>query len=411
MVDLRAGSISSDLYLILLALLLLSLIPGANGLTIENHRPLVEAEIESMKAPVTDLECDRAIRRIELDAWGTIYVHDEFHVSNPTPVPIDSVTLSLPSGSQNVTASDIAGSIEVFLPSRSEGLAQRVIVYFRLVLRENESYTFTVHFKIPASKNIELLGLALFRFDFPMVPGFGASINTLHVEVVLPEGANIEERSVSPPPLRVEEGMFQEKAIFKIENAKFENNHNLAFRYRYLVVLSAYRPTLWIGLVLAFLLSARRILRVGRFEAERIPVPTDLLRSFVDAMDEKISLQAELASLKARVESRSISKRQYRGRSRRIERQLSSLKKELDGLKEELKSSGGKYMEAIKRIEVAEVDLETSEENLDRLEKRYRSGGISRGVYDRLRHEYRDRIKAARTEIDRVIIELREEIR
>ncbi len=408
---LRARTFNLDLLLMLLVLLLIPLIPRVYGWSVENQRLLADAETGSEEAPVTDLRCDRAERNIELGAWGMIHVYDEFHVSNPTPTPIDSVTLTLPSGSQNVTASDIAGPIEAFLPSRSADLPPRVIVYFRVAIKENEFYTFKVIFNVPASKSISLSELDLFQLEFPMVPGFGASIETLYVTVVLPEGAGINEKTTSPPPLTTEKEMFQERAVFKIEGAEFKNNQNLALSYRYLIVWSAFRPTLWVGLVLASLILARRILQIGRFEVQRVSVPTDLIRSFVDAIDEKISLQAELASLKDRAESGGISKHRYRGRSRIVERQIVSLSKELEGLKEEMKGSGEKYLDATRRIEVAEVDLETSEGNLDRLERRYRSGEISRIVYDRLRQEYRERIKAARTEIDRVIVELREEIR
>jgi hypothetical protein len=411
MIDLLAKGLNTNLRLLLLFLLLVSFIPSIYGQTVETNSPLADDESEPVEAPVTDLECDRAKRKIELGAWGMIHVHDEFHVSNPTPTPIDSVTLSLPLNSQNATASDIAGPIDVFIPSRSEDLAPRAIVYFRLNLGENESYTFSIHFKIPASKNIELLNFDLYQFEFPMIPGLGSSIKTLLIEVVLPEGAALNEEDISPSPLEVGEEIFRKKAIFLIDDARFENNRKLALPYRYLITWSAFRPTLWVGLALASIISARRILRVAKFESQLIPIPMDLIRSFVDAMDERISLKAELASLGDRLESRAISKRVYRRRSRTIERQLASLSKELNELKEELKNSGEKYLEVIKRTEVAEVDLETSEENLDRLEKRYRRGRISRGVYDRLRHEYRDRIKAAGTEINRVVIELREEIR
>lgn len=411
MIVLRVRNFSLDLPLILLVLLLIPLIPRAYAWSVENQRLIADVKAESAEAPVTDLKCDRAERNIELGIWGTIYVSDELHVSNPTQSPIDSVTLTLPSGSQNVTASDIAGPIEVFLPSVSAGLPPRAIIYFRFAIQENESYTFKVIFNVPASENIGLSDYNLFQLKFPMVPGFGASIKTLYVTVVLPEGANLKEKTASPAPSTIKKEMFQESAIFKIEGADFKNNRDLTFSYSYLIVWSAFRPTLWVGLFLSSLILARRILQIGRFEVQRVSVPTDLIRSFVDALDEKISLQAELASLKDRADSGGISKHRYRGRSRIVERQVASLSKELEGLKKEMKNSGEKYSDATRRIEVAEVDLETSEGNIERLERRYRSGEISRGVYDRLRYDYRERIKAAGTEIDRVIIELREEIR
>ena len=410
MIELRMKSLSFNLSLILLSLFILSLITGVTGSVTENQR-LLNGETESLAAPITDLECDRAGRRIEIGVWGTIHIHDEFHVSNPTTIPIDSVTLSLPIGSQNVTASDVGGPIEVFIPSGSKDSPPRAIVFFRIVIKEDESYTFSVHFKIPASRNIELLGFDVFQLRFPLVPGLGASINTLFIEVVLPEGASLEEQTISPDPLGVEDEMLQKSALFRINDARFGDDRNLTLSYRYLIVWSAFRPTLWVGLLLGSLLLGRRILRIERFGARPDVIPLDLISSFVDAMDEQISLRAELASLKARVESRRVPKRQYRRRSRTIEKQISSLSRELNALKRELKNSGSKYLEMMKRLEVAEVGLETSEGNLDRLERRYRSGGISRSVYDRLKPEYSDRIQESKTVIDRVVIELREDTR
>jgi len=392
-------------------LLLLPLIPAVNAVTLGPVNLLADGETEPVEAPLTDLVCDRAIRRLKIGAWGMIEVSDEIHVSNPTSTSIDSVTISLPFGSQNVTASDIAGPIEVFLPSRGEDTPPRAITYFRIVLKENENYTFTLHFKIPSNKRIETLEFDLYGLDFPMVPGIGTSIGVLRLEVILPEGASFEEGSVSPPPVDIEKEALHQRALFEIKDADFEDNLTLTLWYHYLIVWSAFRPTLWIGLTLALILTARRLIRIGRFEVQQDEIPRDLIRSFVSAMDEKIALQAELSSLKERVDSGSISKRQYRGRGRRIRRQLSSLKKELDELKGELRDSKDKYAETLRRIEVAEVDIETNQNNLIRLEQRYRRGRVSRGVYDRLSEEFIDRIEAAKAEVNRAVIELRGEIR
>ena len=72
---------------------------------------------------------------------------------------------------------------------------------------------------------------------------------------------------------------------------------------------------------------------------------------------------------------------------------------------------GGRYAEAINKLEVKETEIDSIRENTKRLLERYRSKKITRTTYERLRKDYARGLQKAMREIDRIILELREEIR
>jgi hypothetical protein len=64
----------------------------------------------------------------------------------------------------------------------------------------------------------------------------------------------------------------------------------------------------------------------------------------------------------------------------------------------------------MRRIEIAEAELEGIEAGIRHTEARYRRGEISTAAYHRLLEDYYRRRERARTTIDGVLIRLKEEI-
>ncbi len=142
-----------------------------------------------------------------------------------------------------------------------------------------------------------------------------------------------------------------------------------------------------------------------------IPISLDILRSFVDAYEEKTKISSELESIKELLRRGKITRRRYKIRRKTLEGRLSALSRELTGLREKIRVASSRYASIMGQVEVAEALLEGVERDIRRAEARHRSGEISKGAYRRLITEHERRRERAKTTIEGVLIRLREEIR
>jgi len=97
-------------------------------------------------------------------------------------------------------------------------------------------------------------------------------------------------------------------------------------------------------------------------------------------------------------------------RSRTLESRLSVLSRDLAMLREKIRAAGPRYAEMMRLIEVAETELQGVEADIRRTEVRYRRGEISAAAYHKLLEDSYRRRDRAKTNIDGVLLRLREEI-
>ena len=145
---------------------------------------------------------------------------------------------------------------------------------------------------------------------------------------------------------------------------------------------------------------------------EVLPAPAiPIVKTFCSLYDEKTALQLELRQLANDLKRKKIKKFDYAKRKKLYEDKLTEITKKLLNSKREMINLGGRYAEAINRIEVKETEIDSIRENTKRLIERYRSKKITRTTYERLRKDYAKDLQKSMREIDRIILELREEIR
>ena len=92
-----------------------------------------------------------------------------------------------------------------------------------------------------------------------------------------------------------------------------------------------------------------------------------------------------------------------------LESRLSTLTRDLSNLQEKIRSSSSRYADTMRQIEVAETMLEGSEGDIRKVEARYKRGDVSKGAYQKLLQEYRNRGQKAKTTIDGLLLRLKEE--
>jgi len=367
-------------------------------------------EILSVKftyAQMQLLECPWATRNITIDPWGAVHVSDTYYIKNIGKGSINRVDLQLAKGFSNATTSDAGGTILQLVTAGGGGGG--VVVNFRMPIRSNEFYTFTVDHTGSASICVKQLYGAQYMIDYQMFSAATFAINKLSISISLPEGAECELPAF-PQATVTKTGSQQTLTYELVDATPIAQEMDFKVKYQYNLFFAASRPILLFGIIIA-LIGGVLILRREVAPSEITPImPIDTLKSFVEAHDEKTSLQAELESLESRLEAGKIKRHEYKWRAKDIHHRLDVLNRDLEDLKNKMKSAGGKYAEAVNKIEIAEAELEPIRHDLEQIEFQYRLNRISRETYETILAEFKKRQDKARATIDGIIIGLREEL-
>ncbi len=355
------------------------------------------------------IDANEIKRDVTLDEWGCIFVSDFYHLTNKGEWNLTSMKLRLPQYSSDVSWTDEAGDIHEEPPIEGNATTTHInaTIAFGTTIRKNEEIEFTVTYRLPWKEYVTQDTWRNFSlaFSFFECEYFDWIIKKLSVTINLPERADF--KSCSVPPLSVEESV-----AFAFHDVTPFHNLDFQLTYEYLIFWASFRPTLWVGLLVAVVCVIAFLWRAPKPPpVPAIPVSPEALGSFVDTYERKTSAIRELEMLEEQVRRRKIPRRRYKVRKKALEGRLSVLSKDLADLKEELRKAGSRYANIMRQIEVAETELVETEAAIRRIELRYRRREISKGTYRKLLEEYDRRKERAETTIDGVLLRLREEIR
>jgi len=363
------------------------------------------------------LEANEIKREITLDEWGRIFCSESYTITNKGASDVTSLEIRVPQDTYDISAQDKTGSsLSVSLQNENPTNAT---VTFATAIQGSAKSTFIVTYWLPWKSYVSQyswrdhnLSLAFFeRHNFDWV------IRKLTTTITLPEGAEFFQLPTLPEDLRskayssLQRSAFREILTFNFYNVT--SFHDLSFNlsYGYVIFWASFRPTLWMGTIVAVLCTVAFLWRLPkRPEVPIIPIPSKDLRNFVDAYEKKVSILSELMSMEEQLQKGKIPRRKYKVRRETLEGRLSMLSRELTQLKEKLRRLGVRYTNIIGQIEVNETELEGLDTDIRRVEGRYRRGEISKGAYLRLLEEYHRRRDRARVTIDGVLLRLKEEI-
>ncbi|MEM3060872.1 MAG: hypothetical protein QW265_00495 [Candidatus Bathyarchaeia archaeon] len=160
-----------------------------------------------------------------------------------------------------------------------------------------------------------------------------------------------------------------------------------------------------------FIIFVAMLIRVEKPPVPTVAIPIELIREFVALYDEKTALKAELEKINEDMKRRAISKHEFRRKRKLMDVRLSELNKLLVSVKEKLKEVEARYEEMLKKIARSEAEIEALASSMAQMEIQYRTGKITRDVYESLIVDIQKRINRAKGEIDSTIISLREEAR
>jgi len=350
--------------------------------------------------------CDWARREISISPGGEISVSERYRLNNLAS-SASSIRMILPKETVEVMAYDDAGPLWT---DRKKTFDVTIAPRFRTV-RENESFTFGLEYKLSAKQSLkQLQWWGLYNLTLKLMTDSPWVIEKAEVRIVLPRGVSVESNSIVPAS-RTDSSSYETVLSYLFEPATPLHDMTLDMRYRYLPFWSGLIPLMWVLLIQVIITGVVAVSRLRKPAQPLVIAPVDRIMEFVELHDEKTALSLELDKMEQDMARGAISRHEYRRRSREIDRRIEEMRKELQLVKTALSAASARYGEMIRRIERAEAEIDAAKASMAQLRTQYRTGKMARHVYDGMVSDVTKRQDRARETMNSIIITLREEAR
>ncbi|MGQ9543079.1 MAG: hypothetical protein ACUVTM_03170 [Candidatus Bathyarchaeia archaeon] len=321
---------------------------------------------------------------------------------------LNAVTLPLPKNSSPINAYDSAGPIS----DRVKVMSDSIQVSPRFgKLKTNTSFTFTLEYEMPLQESVKRISWSgEYRLMLRLVSTGDWVAKNYRVSIDLPKGVTVDKLSAEANSTSIlPDGSY----IFIYEYSKVlpGQEYPVMINYEYKPFMVAVYPVQWVlalEIIVAALSSAILLRKPSKIIS---PAAIGKIRRYIELQDDKRALRFELERRDEELSRGAITKHDYRRMRKSIDSRLSEINRSLTALKNELKGIDPRYVEMANRLERAESEVEALKASEARLTSRYRSGQLSREVYDSMLSDLRKRIGKAEETIESIIVMLREEAR
>lgn len=346
------------------------------------------------------IELSQMVREIRLDPWGDLLVSDFYQLINIGD-RLPKIPFYLPRNATGISAQDVYGSVGVRVEDE-EDADKRVSISLREALTKDEKIKITLNYRLPFKMHVDQDSFEDYTLTLDFLNFIHYIARSFTVEVVLPEGAEFQASKKNTGDT------FQGEITF-VNVTRF-HDLNFSLRYRYNIFSASFGPVSWVGVSTAIFSAVLFLKGAAKPAVIVVPIPPKTLRKFVDNYEEKMRIELELRSMERRVRRGKLSRRRYRLRRSSLNNRLSMLQKESTGLRSEIESAGGRYVDMMRQLEVAEAELQTLRGDIQSVEARFRRKELSAEARRRLLDEYSRRRDRAESTISRAILTLREEL-
>ena len=362
------------------------------------------------KNGIDNLVCRKLIREITINHFWQISVQDSYRISNfktGNQTATLQVDIALPLDAKNVKAYDDVGQLKIEERGVTDSSWKTWRVTLRQILRKNQTTSFMVNYELDSSQHLTQVGLEDYLFTLS-IGGGNLTYETVYLKIKLPEGAYLTESLSGDTYYNVEREFFSQVVCYTINNLALDKPLEITLKYHDSIFNSSIRPVT-LSLVLVFLgaILVSRLKTKGKAVPEVKAPPSELIR-FIDAYRDRLNILEELRSLEDRFKRGVVSRKSYRKERRRITRLMLNATRELAEARKRLKVTDPKLREMLRRIEIAETELEIVTKDMERTEHRYRRGEISKRSYEGLIASYLKREEKARRTIEEILADLRE---
>jgi len=347
-----------------------------------------------------------------LNEQNQLLVSDLYTITNKAANETSTLSIALPQNAYDIHAKDDLGN-ELTLAQRKVVDTISATITLKVAAKKDETVHLLVSFTLPWKEHVNQSGWSDFNLNFRLFEPMNLTVRKLTVTVDMPEGAEIQSSNAFMQPDMVQMGIYKEAPVFTLNNVSSYQDLNFTVSYRHVIFWSSFRPTLWTGALVAIVGAITFLWQVQRAPAQvptALPIHPEELRNYVRTYEEERKILRERESLEVQARKGKIPRRLYRVRSRTLESRLSVLSRDLATLREKIRTAGPRYSEMMRQIEVAETELQGVEADIRRTEARYRRGEISAAAYHKLLEDSYRRRDKAKTNIDGVLLRLKEEI-
>jgi len=354
-------------------------------------------------------------REIKMSGTGEIEGLDTYRITSKAPKKVSSIEIILPQNASNRSVHDQLGRILEIYATEKTNIYR--VSFKSSPLETGKSSSFTVKYSLPSEVYIGQKETKSYNLTFPLFQNLNYYIDRSSVTFVLPEGARMLsiENALVVGFYSVTGDVFRETLTINKQGVFSLDSFSIGITYEYDLLWLSFRPTLWMW-ALATVGCAIAVV----WKRPKAPIPVTVprvalrlrsedIRSFVDAYEKKTKIISDLESLKIRARRGKIPRRQYRVRRKTLETRLNTLSRNLSELKEKISAAGGLYRDLMRRLEVAETEINEIKANIESIEARHRRGELSLGAYRKLLGDYERRKEEAETTINGILIRLREE--
>jgi hypothetical protein len=350
-------------------------------------------------------------RLIQISPTGSLQVTDSYNVTNLGPT-LSSVAFTVPKGVSSITESYVLG-LQIDQPARTptitanpDGTTTVTFSPFFGSVPFGQSFKAKISYTLSPSTYLSTSSLGTFTVNFALFNNVQFYAPSLQTKIVTPSGFRLNSLTGQVPQISGNQISLLASPVTPVSSLGFSMTYQLDPFWASLSPLS------WITLVEAALAAgALAVLSRPGVEGAISGVPSQLITKFVELYDEKSSMRLESDKMEDDLARGSLNRYDYKQRRRMLDRRMTEVDKALTPIEEQLAAAQGRYSDMIKRIERAEVELNVIKTTANDLRNQYRSGKISKDLYESLNADLVRRKQKAEQTIDTVIINLREEIR
>lgn len=349
---------------------------------------------------------------ISVSPFGGIQITKTLRITNLNNVSISSTTVTLPSDATGITVYDDFGTLTSSTTNSSTN--KTVAITFRYSLKGvvgsieyYDSYSFSVQYSSSSTASLVQTSLSSFRLEYNGSTGVNYQIDNAVVMVSMPEGATF---SSMDPTGYVSASGLTPLAYRNLTSLQSSSPIHFVLNYGYLPVWSAFRPTQWVGIVVAF--ASAILLWRRRFKKVEVPQAAsvrdrEIVVEFSNALDEEIAQLNGSEKLEQELDSGHLGRRDYNLRRRAFDETGKTLTASLQRHRKEVRQISSQYASIIDRVEAAENEIGSQRAGLSRLRSQFRAGRISRNTFENQAEGYRRGMNKAVSMLEAAIVGLR----
>ncbi|MHA2251098.1 MAG: hypothetical protein ACXAD7_12105 [Candidatus Kariarchaeaceae archaeon] len=409
---------------------------------------VTEAENPSVVVPFIYSEAKRDVR---IDPWGMIYVKETvtiLHTGAPQSTTAENSRRNHAIGGVNVLVYGGALVTDIYdeLGSMNSGFRYKDTLYPKTQLASNaykqgftaefrnpiyggESYTFSYDYRINATELILVDG-SKYTMNTTLFSDYNTTVTKLDVVFELPAGAYLNNqnfRSHSPKSTVFIETNVDRKTLsffrhvelhYTLLNASFTDNRLFQIEYTYkglgpiglghMQYIFTYIICM-IGILSLFLAMREfRFTSVTPVEIAREQVPIDKIETFFNLFRERSGASKRIADLRNKRKRGKISKKDYDGQIKAIQRRIREINPQLDEAARELTKVGAKYEAMVSNVMLSSQRQKDIRSNTLSARKAYNKGETPKDIYQKLMREYSKDLEKQETIINKTLSEMHE---